>query len=104
MSNQRASMQARLASLNAVQNKTPAQAQAVANISSALSRMDAYDAKKKGSSKPARAITFHDREFLMKLAADPSRHHSARDRANSILNGGADLTEGDAEFITRSGG
>jgi hypothetical protein len=40
----------------------------------------------------------------MKLAADPSRHHSARDRANSILNGGADLTEGDAEFITRSGG
>ena len=40
----------------------------------------------------------------MKIAEDSSRHQSARDRANSILNGGSDLTEGDAEFITRSGG
>jgi hypothetical protein len=104
MSNQRASMQARLASLNAVQNKTPAQAQAAANISSALSRMDAYDAKVAGSSKPGRSITFHDREFLMKLAGDSTRHQSARDRANRILNGGSDMTEGDADFINRSGG
>lgn len=104
MSDQRASMQARLASLSSVQNPTPAQAQAAANISSALARMDAYEARKESKSKPVRSVTFHDREFLMKLASDSSRHSAARDRANRILDGGSSLSEGDAEFIRRSGG
>ena len=104
MSNERASMQARLASLNSVANPTPAQARAAANISAGLARMDAYEAQKANRTKPARAVTIHDREFLMKLASDRSRHQSARDRANRILNCGSDLSEGDAEFINRSGG
>ena len=104
MSNERASMQARLASINAVANQTPAQPRAAANISAALAKMDAYEAGKAARNKPARLMTIYDREVLMKLASDGSRHQSARDRANRILDGGARLSEGDADFINRSGG
>ena len=101
MSNERASMQARLASINAVANPTPAQSRAAANISAALAKMDAYEAGKAARNKPARLMTIYDREVLMKLASDGQ---SARDRANRILDGGARLSEGDADFINRSGG
>ncbi len=104
MSDQRASMEARLASLNAVSNPTAKQAAAAANISAALARMSDYACKAPKGGKTARTITFHDREFLMKVASDQSRHAGERDRANAILNGGADISEGDAEFINRASG
>ena len=97
----RASMTATLAEICA-KPSTPGREKAKANIEAALARMSDHAARAPKGGPVARAMTIHDREFLMTIADNATRSDGERDRAKAILDGDGDLRHGDVEFLKRT--
>ena len=103
MSDRQSSMRATLADLKSKPATDP-RLKAIANIESALAKMDSYAAAAPKGGGHGRAMTTYDREALMRIADDPERKDAARLRAKAILSGGPTLSKGDADFVNRSTG